>query len=101
MRAIYPDAGNPFALLSVDEVSALEAWTVREAWLMNTPHPNQYVDITDTFDRKVAAVAAHRSQVGNRADLAGDLRDRIALNTSLAGLAEGSLVEAFQVVVTS
>lgn len=98
LRAIYPDAGNPFALTSLRENEGLEAWTVPEVWLINSPAPNHYVDITDTFDRKVAAVAAHHSQIGNRMDLAAELRERIAANTAAAGLADDRLVEAFQIV---
>jgi LmbE family N-acetylglucosaminyl deacetylase len=102
LQAIYPDAGNPFADIGSGEGGGLEAWTVREAWLINSParEANHYVDITDMFDRKVAAVQAHESQVGNRPDLAEELRQRIAANTAAAGLAPGRLAEAFQVVVT-
>lgn len=100
LQAIYPDAGNPFALASMLTDEGLQAWTVREAWLLNSPQPNHYVDITDTFDRKAAAVAAHHSQVGNRGNLTQELRERIASNAEKAGLAEGRLAEAFQAVVT-
>jgi hypothetical protein len=48
----------------------------------------------------VAAVRAHAGQVGNRVDLARELRERIAPNTIPAGLADGRLAEAFQVVKT-
>lgn len=100
LRAIYPDAGNRFALTSHHEVAGLEAWSVREAWLINAPHPNHYVDITDSFDQKVDAVAAHDSQVGNRDNLAHELRVRLRPNTTAAGLPQGRLAEAFQVVST-
>jgi LmbE family N-acetylglucosaminyl deacetylase len=100
LRAIYPDAGNPFALPQLIEMENLEPWTVTEAWLINSPAPNHYVDITDTFDRKVAAVHAHRSQVGNRTNLTADLRERIAANTAAAQLPRGRLAEEFQVVAT-
>ena len=36
---------------------------VRELWLMAAPRPNRAVDITDTFDRKVAALRRHESQI--------------------------------------
>jgi LmbE family N-acetylglucosaminyl deacetylase len=71
-------------------------------WLLNSPprEINHYVDITSTFDRKVAAVQAHVSQVKDPDTLSERLRERIAGNTSTAGLAQGGLAEAFQVVVT-
>jgi LmbE family N-acetylglucosaminyl deacetylase len=84
------------------EQEGLEAWTVPEVWLINSParEVNHYVDITDTFDRKVAAVQAHASQIKDPDKLADRLRERIAANTAAAGLPEGRLAEAFQVVVT-
>jgi LmbE family N-acetylglucosaminyl deacetylase len=102
LTAIYPDAGNQFALPQLREQEGLDAWTVQEVWLINSParEVNHYVDITETFDRKVAAVRAHASQVKNPDTLADRLRERIAPNTAAAGLPEGRLAEAFQVVVT-
>ena len=102
LAAIYPDAGNPFALAWLRDNEGLEAWIVREVWLLNSPQRevNHYMDITATFDRKVTAVRAHASQVKHPDNLAGRLRERIAPNTTAAGLAEGGLAEAFQVVVT-
>lgn len=102
LTAIYPDAGNPFALTMLKEQEGLDAWTVPEVWLINSParEVNHYVDITDTFDRKVAAVRAHASQIKDPDKLADRLRERMAANTAAAGLPEGRLAEAFQVVVT-
>ena len=102
LSAIYPDAGNPFALRQLLDSEGLEPWTVREAWLLNSPQReiNHYVDITATFDRKVAAVQAHTSQVKEPDTLANRLRERIAPNTAAAGLTEDRLAEAYQVVVT-
>jgi LmbE family N-acetylglucosaminyl deacetylase len=98
LRAIYPDAGNPFALRELLDGDRLEAWTVDEIWLLNSPQVNHYVDITETFEHKIAAVRAHDSQTRHRQDLATHLRDRIAANTAAAGLPPGRLAEAFQVV---
>jgi LmbE family N-acetylglucosaminyl deacetylase len=102
LTAIYPDAGNPFALSQLKEQEGLDAWTVPEVWLINSParEVNHYVDITETFDRKVAAVRAHASQIKDPDKLADRLRERIAPNTVAAGLPDGRLAEAFQVVVT-
>lgn len=100
LRAIYPDAGNRLALRSLYEDEGLDGWTVGEAWLLNSPRVNRYVDITGTFARKTAAVAAHHSQVGHRRDLAGELRARAAAIAAEGALPEGRLAEAFQVVTT-
>jgi LmbE family N-acetylglucosaminyl deacetylase len=102
LTAIYPDAGNSFALSRLRQVEGLEPWTVREVWLINSQERevNHYVDITETFDRKVAAVRAHSSQIQDPETLSARLRERIAQNTAAAGLDGGRLAEAFQVVVT-
>jgi LmbE family N-acetylglucosaminyl deacetylase len=102
LTAIYPDAGNQFALPQLREQEGLGAWTVSEVWLLNSPQRevNHYVDITETFERKVAAVRAHASQIKDPDTLADRLRKRIEPNTAAAGLPEEHLAEAFQVVVT-
>ncbi len=98
LQAVYPDAGNPFALPFLHDDEVLQPWTVEEIWLINSPQVDHFVDITDTFERKVAAVREHESQVGHHKDLHSYLRERIAGNTAAAGLAENRLAEAFQVV---
>ncbi|MDD2202530.1 MAG: PIG-L family deacetylase [Firmicutes bacterium] len=40
----------------------LEDWTIREVLLFNTDNPDYFVDIGDTFDLKIQALGAHRSQ---------------------------------------
>ena len=95
--AVYPDARNAFAhpeLLA----DGLEPWTVRELWLSGGPHPGHFVDITETFDRKLAALARHVSQVGHRDDIADLVRGWAVRNAEAAGMPEGRLAEAFQVV---
>ena len=101
LTAIYPDAGNPFALPHLAG-EGLSAWTVAEAWLLNSParETSHHVDVTAAFDRKIAAVRAHTSQIKDPETLPGRLRERIAANTVAAGLPDGHLAEAFQVVVT-
>jgi LmbE family N-acetylglucosaminyl deacetylase len=99
--AVYPDARNPFAFPELAAVG-LEAHTVSEVWLMASPRADTYVDITATFDKKVAALRAHASQ---RTDADGELENRIrgwvADNAASAGWPEGSLAEAFYVIQTS
>ena len=59
------------------------------------------MDVTDTFARKVAALRAHESQTGHMDDLAERLRTRLARTAQQAGLPDGRLAEAFQVLDTA
>jgi LmbE family N-acetylglucosaminyl deacetylase len=98
LSAVFPDARNPFAHPELLSEEGLEPWEVGEVWLMGTPSPNHYVDITDTLERKVAALRAHGSQTVHRDKLAEELRERLAPNSEAAGLPADRLAEAFQVV---
>jgi LmbE family N-acetylglucosaminyl deacetylase len=100
LDAVYPDARNPFTFPELLADEGLEAWTVREVW-MSSVSPNHYVDVTDTFDRKVAALRAHVSQTGQMEGLADFLRGWLARNAEQAGWPEGRLAEAFQVMDTA
>src|SRR6266576_3364009 len=66
LDAVYPDARNPFAFPELLADEGLDAWAVPEVWLMGTDNVDHYVDITATFDTKLAALAAHSTQVGHR-----------------------------------
>ncbi|GIF99258.1 GlcNAc-PI de-N-acetylase [Catellatospora citrea] len=96
--AVYPDARNPFAHPEL-AAAGLEAWTVREIWYSGGPDPDHAVDVTDTFDRKLAALRAHVSQTAHLPELDVMLRER------LGGLAEslslpGRVAEAFTIIRT-
>ncbi len=99
VSASSPVAGNRFAHPHLLEDEGLEPWNVPEIWMVNGREPNHYVDITDTFDRKIAALRAHASQIADSYSLVDRMRERIAPNTLAAGLPEGRYAEAFQVVV--
>lgn len=99
LSAVFPDARNPFAHPELLSEDGLEPWEVDEVWLIGSPSPNHYVDITDTFERKVAALRAHESQTAHRDKLAEELRERLAPNSEAAGLPADRLAEAFQVVM--
>jgi LmbE family N-acetylglucosaminyl deacetylase len=98
--AVYPDARNPFAFPELLADEGLEAWTVREVWITGTDAPTRYVDVTDTFPRKMAALRAHVSQTGERDGLEGFLRQRLARSAAQGGLSEGRLAETFRVIDT-
>jgi LmbE family N-acetylglucosaminyl deacetylase len=101
IQAIYPDARNPFAHSSLLRDEGLDAWTVEEVWISAGPTPNHHVDVTDTFENKIAALRAHKSQTEHMEDLDDFIRGWLVLNAERFGLEEGRLAEIFQVVETA
>ncbi|MGO9296746.1 MAG: PIG-L deacetylase family protein [Streptosporangiaceae bacterium] len=100
LDAVYPDARNPFAFPELLADEGLEPWTVREVWVSASPMPDHYVDITDTFGRKIAALRAHESQISDPGALEDMLRGWLTRTAGQAGLPAGRLAEAFQVLQT-
>ena len=98
LDAVYPDARNPFAFPELLADEGLEAWIVPEVWISGTVTPTHYVDVTQTFPQKIAALKSHVSQVGQRDGLEGFLRERLARAGAQAGLPEGHLAEGYQVI---
>lgn len=92
--AVYPTARDP--LYFPEHLrEGLEPHKTAEIWFFGPEHPDRVVDITDVFDRKIDALRAHASQVGDAEGLAERMRDRAR------ELAEGEpfeLGEAFKVV---
>jgi len=99
--AVYPDARNPFAHPGLKLDEHLTEWTVPEVWLMGTgERADRYVDITDTFDTKIAALRCHVSQIGHVENIADRLRDWAIANGTAAGLPTGRLAESFRAINT-
>jgi LmbE family N-acetylglucosaminyl deacetylase len=100
LDAVYPDSRNPFAFPELLTEEKLEPWTVREVWISGSPAPTTYVDITDTFPRKVAALRCHVSQISDPEGLEEFLRGWLSRAAVQGGLPEGRLAETFQVLQT-
>jgi LmbE family N-acetylglucosaminyl deacetylase len=98
--AVYPDARNPFAHLEL-AAEGLEAWTVREVWLMAGSHPDVHVDITDVIDRKVKALLSHASQMTEPDTIDERMRGWGAMTAKVVGLPDGRYAEAFRRVDTA
>lgn len=97
LSAVYPDARNPFAFPDLAD-NGYEAWTVDEVLLTVHGESNRYVDITDAFDRKLAALLCHESQHTDPARMEPLLRAWGAANAAEAGLADGRLAEGFRAI---
>lgn len=101
IQAVYPDARNPFAHPSLLLDEGLAEWTVPEVWLIASPTPNHWVDITDGFAHKLAALRAHESQTAHMDDLEERVRGWMTMQAQQAGFPDGRLAEAFMIVGTA
>ncbi len=99
LSAVYPDSRNPFAFPELVE-EGFEPHTVSEVWLMAHPSADHYVDITDTLERKVAALLCHESQITDPDGLEKMVRGWTAATAAAAGLPDGHLAEGFRVIQT-
>ena len=96
LAAVYPDARNPFTHVSLLQDEGLEAWTVHDLWVMGGPTPNHWVDITDVFDKKIAALRRHVSQTDHMDDLEDLIRGWGVHQAEAAGLEPGRVAEPFR-----
>lgn len=98
--AVYPDARNPFQFPELLRDEGLADHVVSELWLMGGPSPTHFPDITDRYERKIAAIRSHASQMTDPAGGApARFEARLRAYATMGGLPEGRLAEAFQVVV--
>ena len=99
--AVYPDARNPFAHPELLNDEGLEPWSVDEVYLMAAAKGDVVVDVTDSFERKLAALKCHRSQYDDWAALEDRLRSWGTANAQANNLPEGHFAEGFLRVPTS
>ncbi len=97
IQAVYPDARNPYAFTDLKD-AGFEPWRVRELWITGSPQPNHYVDITETFPKKMAALNAHVSQTAHNKELEEMVRNWGVKNAEANGLPAGRIAEIFKVV---
>lgn len=99
IQAVYPDARNPYAFTDL-KAAGFEPWRVREVWMTGSPTPNHFVDITETFDKKMAALHAHVSQTAHNKELENMVREWGSRNAEAQGLPAGRIAEVFKVINT-
>ena len=98
--AVYPDARNPFAHPELSE-EGWEPWSVGEVWIMAMQEGDTFVDITDRFDTKIAALLCHESQLTDPDGLPERIRAWAGETAARADLEPGRLAEAFVRMVTA
>jgi LmbE family N-acetylglucosaminyl deacetylase len=104
LDAAFPAAGNPSAFRDL-LAEGLEAHKVREVWLYfgEKQHLNHWVDISETIEQKIQALAAHASQLGEWATNGG-MRDEVlkwASETATRHNLRYKYTEGFQRIVLS
>jgi LmbE family N-acetylglucosaminyl deacetylase len=102
--AVYPDSRNPFAHPELLENEGLEPYSVGEVWMsaVAAGSPDvKVVDVTDTADRKLAALRCHRSQYSDWDALEERVRGWLEATAKANGLEPGRLAEQFVVVPTA
>jgi LmbE family N-acetylglucosaminyl deacetylase len=65
LDAVFPYARDFLAYPDL-MAEGLEPWKVKEMYFTASEDINKRLDITDTFELKMAALACHKSQVGDR-----------------------------------
>lgn len=99
LRAVYPDARNPFRFPELLAEEQLEPWSVEEVWFAATAAPEHPVDITANLERKLVALGSHESQFPNGAAVVLDrVREFTAAIAAGHGMPAGSHAEHFKVV---
>ncbi len=102
IRAIYPSARNPYAWPELISDEGLEPWIVTEVFIAAHPGADHPVDVTTTFDRKIAALREHRTQTEHMGDdLEPMVRDWLTRNAGVGGLPDGHLAEMYLVTELS
>lgn len=75
LDAVFPLARDRLNYME-HEQEGLQPHKVLDVFLLFTDQPNYWVDITATMDQKVAALEAHKSQIGDPAAMEERIRQR-------------------------
>ena len=94
LTAVMPDAPTRVMFQELED-EGIEPYEVPNLWLV-TNEPDTYVDITDTIDTKVAALAQHVSEEGEAA--APWVRERARTVGEEAGVEYAEAFKAFRFV---
>ena len=99
--AVYPDARNAFAHPELLSDEGLDPWAVAEVWMMTSEGHDRYVDVTDTFERKLTALRCHESQMTDVEAMEERVRTWLGAQAVRGGMPTGHLAETFLVSDTA
>jgi LmbE family N-acetylglucosaminyl deacetylase len=94
LASVFPEARNP--RFHPDLLSAgMKPWAVPEVWLCGVEQSNFAVDVSEHFERKLAAIRMHSSQARHFEDIAGFFREWAQEVAKRHGLPDGVFAEEF------
>jgi LmbE family N-acetylglucosaminyl deacetylase len=94
LSAVFPTARDHMTFPDLLE-DGFEPHKVAEVWIMGHPEPDVYIDITESLDTAIDAIAAHVSQVDGRSS--DDMRPRMEEWRRRTGIGKGmQFAEAFK-----
>jgi LmbE family N-acetylglucosaminyl deacetylase len=76
LDAVFPAAGNAHYFPELLSREGLEPHTPREVWISLAVNPTHHLDVTDTWEVKLAALKEHASQIPDPVKLEQRLRAR-------------------------
>jgi LmbE family N-acetylglucosaminyl deacetylase len=76
LDAVFPAAGNHRYFSELFTQEGLEPHTPREVWISLPANPQVEIDITPFWERKIAALLEHRSQIGDKGKFLERMRSR-------------------------
>lgn len=76
LDAVFPAARDHLFFIELWRDEMLEPHVVREIWITGSLEPNITLDVTDTWETKIAALYEHKSQIGDAQKLAERIRNR-------------------------
>jgi LmbE family N-acetylglucosaminyl deacetylase len=93
--AVYPAARNPMAFPWMAK-GDLPAHKVRRLYMMWSNHPDVWVDVSKTVDRKIEALRCHASQIHDAEAVFGRVRGRLVEQGARIGV---DAAEGYRLVV--
>jgi len=76
LEAVYPAAGNHLYFPDLISDEQLDTHAIKELWVTLTHQPNTILDVTPYWEQRLAALYAHKSQIGDRQKFRERIVDR-------------------------
>jgi len=83
LDAVFPAAGNPLYFPELIQKEGLLPHQVKEVWLAGTSEPNEIIDVTGLWNKKIRALYEHKSQIGDKDAFTERMRARFTEESTM------------------